>query len=341
MITEDDCVFALDLVARGGTMIQAQSLGLADMASDASYQRSCEKLYTKSRSWTLARKTQGLGIGEKTSDGKVTDELSIKVYVDKKKPMAKLKNPVPKRLKVPGMGDLLTDVEEIGEVQPESFTTRVRPILPGCGLGHPDIDAGTLGCIVRKKSDPDQLYILSNSHVLAASGQADIGDRIIQPGKYDDGKVTMDTVANLDQFEPFDFDSGYPNLIDAAIAKIAPDIKIVKEIRDLGFAPIGVSKTVRRGMKVQKVGRTTDHTIGIVKDAHHMTRFPYRIGGRNKVVGFQDVVLCSHYTSPGDSGSAVLNMSKRLVGLHFAGSISSSIFCRINNVFQLLELELP
>jgi len=45
------------------------------------------------------------------------------------------------------------------------------------------------------------------------------------------------------------------------------------------------------------------------------------------------------YTAGGDSGSAVFNMNKEVVGLHFAGSDSSSIFNRIGHVLDLLLID--
>ena len=65
-----------------------------------------------------------------------------------------------------------------------------------------------------------------------------------------------------------------------------------------------------------------------------------RPGGGKGRVGFRDQVLCTRYTASGDSGSVVLNDRERIVGLHFAGSPSTSIFNRINHVFQLLDIEL-
>jgi hypothetical protein len=56
-------------------------------------------------------------------------------------------------------------------------------------------------------------------------------------------------------------------------------------------------------------------------------------------VGFRDQVLCTRYSASGDSGSAVLNMEKEIVGLHFAGSDSSSIFNRIGHVLDALSIE--
>jgi len=62
-------------------------------------------------------------------------------------------------------------------------------------------------------------------------------------------------------------------------------------------------------------------------------------GGGSGRVGLQDLVLCTRFTDGGDSGSAVLDMNKRIVGLHFAGSPSSSIFNKINNVLTQLDID--
>jgi V8-like Glu-specific endopeptidase len=57
-------------------------------------------------------------------------------------------------------------------------------------------------------------------------------------------------------------------------------------------------------------------------------------------VGFRDQVLCTRYTAGGDSGAAVLNKRRYLVGLHFAGSMSASVFNPVQPVFRSLAIEL-
>jgi hypothetical protein len=63
-------------------------------------------------------------------------------------------------------------------------------------------------------------------------------------------------------------------------------------------------------------------------------------GGGTGLVGFRDQVLCTCYTAGGDSGSAVLNMSKKVVGLHFAASPSTSIFNPIKFTQAALKIEI-
>jgi S1-C subfamily serine protease len=215
----------------------------------------------------------------------------------------------------------------------------VRPAIPGFGVGHLDVTVGTLGCLVTVKGDKKGLYILSNSHILANEGVANKGDIIIQPGRYDGGNAPNDVIAKLFEWVQFQFTpSGFPNLVDAAIAKVNKKKDVVSAIYKIGI-PKGVSTFVRRGMRVQKTGRTTDYTIGEIRDVDYRLALNYKIpsGGSGRV-GLSDQVLCTRYTAGGDSGSAVLNMSGKVVGLHFAGSPSSSIFNKINNVLDLLSI---
>ena len=299
------------------------------------------KMQEKAKPWAMGKGIQGIGIAEKITDGQKLGVLAIKVYVEKKLPKSKLEDVVPKNLTVPGVEEKIeTDIQEIGIVTKEPNTIRVRPAIPGFGVGHVNITVGTFGCLVRKKDDDETLYILSNSHVLADEGTGTVGDRVIQPGKYDGGAAPGDVIAELSQWIPFQFTStGYPNTVDAAIAKVKNKASVTSAIRLIGV-PTGASNRVRRGMRVQKTGRTTDYTQGIIQDINYRMALNYKKpGGGSGRVGLQDLVLCTRFTDGGDSGSAVLDMNKRIVGLHFAGSPSSSIFNKINNVLTQLDID--
>src|SRR4029077_7559968 len=77
---------------------------------------------------------------------------------------------------------------------------------------------GTLGSLVTRGGTQ---YILSNTHVLARSDIAQIGDPIIQPGLVDTATCTAAgtrTMANLSAF--YNLETGATPKIDAAIAQI-------------------------------------------------------------------------------------------------------------------------
>lgn len=295
----------------------------------------------KSHSWTSGENIQGLGIAERITQGRKLDELALKVYVDRKLPKDKVENLVPSKVTVPGLGaPIETDVEEIGKVELEMNTSRHRPAMPGCGLGHFDVTVGTFGCLVRKPDEPGVFYVLSNSHVLANEGLGKAGDVVLQAGKHDGGIDPGDILCDLAEFIPFQFtDEGFPNLVDAAIAKVRKNAEITSKVAMIGV-PKGISTVVRRGMKVKKCGRTTDLTFGEIKDVDYRLPMTYKMpGGGSGRVGLRDQVLCTRYTAGGDSGSAVFNTGGKIVGLHFAGSSSTSIFNKIGNVLDLLGVE--
>ncbi len=296
----------------------------------------------KNRSWVCETGVQALGIGQKIKDGVETDELALRVYVAQKKPDKRLNSPVPKI--VPGSRErpITTDVIEIGELGAELFTGRSNPLAAGAGVGNERDDAvGTLGALVRRRGD-GALALLSNSHVLARDGLSDLGEAILQPAPRDGGVVGADRVAKLALIEHFQFTStGFPNLVDAAIAELVGPRKRQHGTRLLGHAPTGITTNIRRGMHVHKVGRTSDLTTGIIQDVRFRLHFPLRKSPRRRSrVGFRDQVMCTRFTAPGDSGALVLSSTGRAVGLHFAGSMSASVFNRIDNVLDALGIDL-
>ncbi|QIF02657.1 trypsin-like serine protease [Roseimicrobium sp. ORNL1] len=337
MNTEQQLLVALDVLTEGTAMAHGAP---AAFVGDG-FKVEAASVHQKSKSWVQGAGIQGLGISEKISDGEKLGSLSLKVYVDVKKPESKLKEKtkVPKEVVIPGLPKPIpTDVEAIGVVRREANTSRVRPAIPGFSLGHLNVSAGTFGCLVQKTGNKQRYFILSNSHVLADEGLATAGDEIVQPGVADGGSAPLDVIAKLDGFVPFQFTaSSFPNLVDAAIAQVKKS-DVTSAIRILGV-PKGTTKIVRRGMLVQKTGRTTDFTTGVIKDINFRVQLKYsKPGGGKGRVGFSDQVLCTRYTAPGDSGSAVLNKDKKIVGLHFAGSDSSSIFNKIENVLSALGI---
>ena len=266
-----------------------------------------------------------MGISEKITKGKATGKLALTFYVQKKVSLKKLKAEMAIPPTVPesisGPEAIPIDVIPIGKFVPEINAIR-HPVQPGNSICHADDTAGTLGAIVTKGN---ALFLLSNSHVLARSGTAKKGDAIVYPGPADGGKMPDDLVARLADFKKFTTGGDFVNRVDCAIAKptAARLAEVVSAIRGLGV-PKGTIKA-KRGMKVVKVGRTTNKTIGEVRDVNF--RFTLTYPKLAAEVGFVDQVLCTRYTKPGDSGSLVIDQeSGRAVGLHFAGSDGGGVF---------------
>ncbi len=304
------------------------------------------------------------GVGYKMVDGKLTDIPSIICSVVHKLPASSLssRNLIPAEI-----GGVPTDVVATGIIRAfQAPTERFRPAPGGVSVGHKDITAGTLGCWVRRNGE---WMILSNNHVLANINAAKIGDAILQPGSYDGGKNPDDQIATLEDFIsitlqelPSDCDiagnlvavlnalSGIvgsdtrlkavriraiENLVDAAIARPLRQEDVRPEILNIG-AIKGTASAVL-GMPLKKTGRTTNYTEGQVTQVDVTANVSY---GENRTALFTDQIMAGAISQPGDSGSAILNNNDELVGLLFAGSDTTTIINRIENVFSALNLTL-
>ena len=288
---------------------------------------------------------QGVATGFKKVKGKATSELAILCYVEKKLPLDKLSvsDVIPKEFKVKKVR-IHTDVIESGLFTPSSYEQRERPAKGGCSIGHMDITAGTLGGLVKDK-DTDEIYILSNNHVLADSNQGSEGDHILQPGIYDGGTDPADWIAALKRFIPLLWD-GPTNYIDAAIAKPLDDDDVLNEIHDIGVPDysdyyVATIQDVIDGTHFQKVGRTTEHTEGYVTAVDWSGIVNYGlIGGGPAYFEEQIMVEPGDFSAGGDSGSFVFTMDKKLCALLFAGGGTYTLVSPIKYALDGLAIKL-
>ncbi len=304
------------------------------------------------------------GIGYKIAGGQKTSTLSIVCSVTKKMAASRLAS---KDL-VPGsLNGIPTDVIETGVIRAlQAPTEKHRPAPGGVSIGHRDITAGTLGCLVKKDG---HTVILSNNHVLANSNAAEIGDPILQPGPYDGGSLPDDHIADLEHFIPINI-TGVPsecpiatgtanflngmarlfgstvqlqaidqqateNLVDAAIARPLNPDDVKDEILEIGTIQGTVEGEL--GMAIKKSGRTTGFTTGEIQQVDVTANVQY---GQGQIALFTDQLMAGAMSQGGDSGSAILDDTNNLVGLLFAGSDTSTIINRIQNVFSELAVSL-
>lgn len=308
------------------------------------------------------RNVVACGLGYKVSGGKRTDTLSLVVSVVQKMAPSELssKDLIPQRV-----SGLVTDVVETGRLRVHAEDPRIRrrPAQPGISLGHRDITAGTFGLLVRRAG---QAYILSNNHVLADTNAARIGDPIYQPGSADGGTAN-DRIATLIEFEVIDFgeqpaecsiaeglasflntlarltgsshrlqpirQTPAINLMDAALA--LPDGPALVAPAILGIGVPAAAAEPLLGQQVQKMGRTTGLTQGTVTQINVTVDVDY--GGRK--ARFVDQIFTSPMSSPGDSGSSILDMNRQVVGLLFAGSERVTIFTPIRRILDRFQVE--
>jgi hypothetical protein len=294
------------------------------------------------------------GIGFKIAGNVQTNEPAVVVSVVKKLPLVQL----PESVRVPKtINGVPTDVVETGKIFAlQDPTQKMRPARPGISIGHYQITAGTLGCLVQRDG---QIYILSNNHVIANSNQGKLGDAILQPGPHDGG-TSADQIATLEQFIPVGFGVSLPgcgcspfsllmrlfgpvtprvnepgnNTVDCAIAKpLSPDL-VNPDILNIGI-PTGVG-TATLGTQVQKSGRTTGRTTDQINQVDVTVSVAYG----SQIAVFRNQLMAGAMSQGGDSGSAVLDMENRVVGLLFAGSNTTTIMNPIQLVLDALQVQI-
>lgn len=311
----------------------------------------------------------GVGIGRRIVGGVQTDERCLSVLVADKIAIEGL---APEAMVPSQLSNVPTDVVEIGTIWSRQVPTgKFRPAPGGVSIGHYKISAGTLGAIVRDRTTGDRL-ILSNNHVLANSNDAQAGDPIIQPGGADGGSVANDLIARLERFCTIDFGTtegsdcsfatayaGFGNivatllgshhrvsvfqanpqavnLVDAAVARPINDDDVLDNILEIGE----VSGTVEAelGMAIRKSGRTTGFTTGNITTIEATVSVNY---GPGQVATFENQLIAGPMSEGGDSGSLIVAAdSQAAVGLLFAGSTQSTIFCPIQAVLDCLNVDI-
>jgi hypothetical protein len=208
-------------------------------------------------------------------------------------------------------------------------TQRFRPCPGGVSVGHPKITAGTLGTPLPIRGTK---YGRSNNHIFAATStdlnpRARIGDPIFQPGVYDLG-TEEDTIGSLAWYQPM-YEQGM-NLIDAALMLPADPSLLSDDILDIG--PHTGLATANLEEVVQKSGRTTNVTQARILDVDATLK----VGYGEFTLTFTNQIITDYMASGGDSGSALLNMDRKLVGLLFAGSNYVTVHNHIGNVISAI-----
>ncbi|HEX8071588.1 MAG TPA: hypothetical protein VF546_16660 [Pyrinomonadaceae bacterium] len=319
-----------------------------------------------------------VGVGRKIVNGEPTDELAVRIYVVQKLATSAIP---PRDLLPAALDGIPCDVIESPPafiLQPRKKTPvrtapaavqaaanapvtvaagncsdnrrlRQRPFGAGVSVAHRDVTAGTIGYFCRSTAagdDPDDIFILSNNHVLANVNAGTPGDEILQPGPADGG-VSADHVANLHRFKRVRLGGDVPNLVDAAIARLLPNSEHQASICRIG----AVTGTARgtEDMRVRKHGRTSGLTDGVITDESVNQLVGMDHSDPSVVALFRDQMRVERagasvvFGLGGDSGSLVVNAeNRRAVGLYFAGPDNGiyGLANHIGDVLDQLQIEL-
>jgi hypothetical protein len=319
----------------------------------------------------------GVGIGEKVTAGGRTGLLCVKVLVARKFPKGRIE----RSDRIPAFIDgIPTDIEAVGYPRKFALDNqqRHRPVSGGVS-GSPSLEdagvryAGTLGVVLaasmgggalsptaRKSEgqnpegrnreglplqgrnagsrDSDPRFVLSNNHVLADENRLAVGAVIVQPATLDGGSKA-DRVGTLADFVPIKFDNAR-NWMDAAVARFNPGVGVSDSI--LGIGPLTGAGDPSLNLLVRKAGRTTGLTEGVVR----IVRFDvFDVQYDQGMVRVDDVMVIENtagpFSRPGDSGSAIVDMQGRLIGLLFAGSDEVTFAIPIRRILRRFKLRVP
>lgn len=205
-----------------------------------------------------------------------------------------------------------------------------------------DCCGGTLGALVQDQNS--SLYILSNDHVLAESGQARTGDTIVQPGLIDlnCNPQAGRQVGSLRYAVPLD--SAQTN-VDAALAAATPAVDPSGAILDLGSPANGqltpaapaagsgesLTASILNQLQVVKSGRTTGLTCSTVNTIDLTVQVDYFYDCAETQPSFtktytnQIGIPGLGFADSGDSGALVLDANNaQPVGLFFASGADSN-----------------
>lgn len=318
------------------------------------------------------------GVGVRSKNGKYTDDITLKVYVFDK--VANISESIPLLTEWKG---LPVDIEhlpvqlirspEFGgaaatlapnaapAMAPQALKAeqqRHRPVVGGISISPLNADfVGTLGCFLRRKNvNTEQIFTLSNNHVLADVNQLPLGTKIVQPGPEAPPFVTKpaDVFATLSSFIPIHFPTGPNdptlNRFDAAIASVTNDAQIAPaSILGLprnntpGFNPSSV-RSPEPNMRVMKVGRTTGFTRGIITATNVQgTQVNYGSVQLPRIAVFRETIevvgdSAQPFSLPGDSGSVILEEATgHPIALLFAGDGTTTTACDLGTLCQQLN----
>ncbi len=247
-------------------------------------------------------------------------------------------------------GPPIVTEQALGKPTRQQRLPRPVPIGTSSIVSDPDVCAsGTYGTRLKGRT---RFYGLSNNHVFANENEAPIGTNIVQPSQGEDPENNCEVefaenvIGSLSDFYELLFD-GTPNLMDAAVIDASANFIGSTTLPDGYGHPTSTVNPAFLGLRVQKYGRTTGQTFGIVTEVDVTFVIGYSGGDalmadNITITGFPEE---TPFSQGGDSGSLVVDMNRNPVGLHFAGQQVSatkkiSFSNRIENVLAYFRRSL-
>ena len=291
-----------------------------------------------------------IGLGRKEISGRRTDVYAIRVFVSRKLPRSALDQAQVIPAEIQGVP---TDVVEQQEIRllaapgPDIDDTKTyRPLVGGIHVealhGFATDGGGTLGCIARDRLG-GQRVLLSNAHVLGEQ-DSQVGDEVGQPAMCSRcSPCCSDQAARVLRVKKTAH-------VDGAIAVINDGVPAAPQIVDIGAVagvrPLTQAQAMAATVQVQKRGYRTGLTFGLVTG--WIPKAPiltpngevYRVAEDS--LHIEARAPSAWWTRPGDSGSVVLDMDRKVIALHFGGTPDATIgmACPIQFVQDELNIDI-
>ncbi|WAZ19016.1 hypothetical protein STRCI_000035 [Streptomyces cinnabarinus] len=276
----------------------------------------------------------GIGVGRRRRADQKVDEYAVVVHVERKLPLERVSEDrrLPQELRLIAADGrevvARVDVQERAKPVPENAPApagvnlggKERPVPGGMSAGN----SGTLGGWVWD-TVTNQAVALSNRHVFGSV----TGKAISQPSRDDGGRLPVDLIGSVLR----------AGSLDAAVAAPVDPAVVSASIIGGGPAVFGIADATL-DMRVQKTGRTTGRTFGIVDlidydSGHSGSHADMWIDGDG-----------SDFSDIGDSGALYMEAGsptndgdwRRVVGLHWGGAGNDGVGHHIRAVFDDLGL---
>lgn len=292
-----------------------------------------------------------VGLGGRARAGRPTGEIVLKVFVERKRPLAELAPGETLPAQFEGVGVDVSELspprlQTVAAVDDPELTTvpplrlgsppttqadidkgRYRPLTGGVNV-LADLDGawfGTMGCLLTHATDNTKVYGLTNFHILSpvVGGPAPVLN-VTRLGQPDAESSPTKCCSNL--IGTF-AGGGADQTRDAALIQLDPGSQWLAEIVGIGAVTgthtVTAAEAATLTYPVRKRGSRTGLTGGTVESIN-TTATGNGITRNNLMVITPNPAGAatgpSFFSAAGDSGSAVVNAATEVVGLHFAGS---------------------
>jgi hypothetical protein len=302
---------------------------------------------------------QGVGVGGKVTAGEPTGELSITVFVERKRPLAD----VPRDEQVPAeIEGVPTDVIEEPEI-------RVLQGVPGIPTGTERLDEeeyrpvrggvevnrvsgplrGTLGCLCTVTGDPRRVIALTNHHiVLKQCADTPAGQNCGQPkGRESSTRSCHDIIGKL-------VDAQCDTKLDIGLIQLNPGMQWLAEIEGDGIvtgartltaadAQPGTLQVKKRGFTSELTGGVVTHVgrTGVARNHDQTVHRTFTNGIRIQANPDPETSGSTEFANDGDSGAAVRDLSGAVVGILFGAGAGIGMAFPIQDVIDFFATDAP